>query len=155
MIESSFRAPLVATVGTATLPAPRLSSARVAAVALAAVAVSADPEHRLTSHAEAHPLTKHHLAMKIHRLQHAGLDNSDRSWQVRTSLFVWLPAEGRQTGRPAAPTAGHPNVSPAFEEELYTFGSDVDARRMIGAFGADDVTRLRYTGESSENDDFR
>jgi len=25
---------------------------------------------------------------------------------------------------------------------------------MIGAFGADDVVR-RYTGESSENDDFR
>lgn len=101
MIEPPLQAPLMATVGPAPLPAPRLSPARIAAIALPAVAVPADPEHRLTSHAKAHPLTKHHLAMKIHRSQQAGLDNGDTSWQVRTSLLCgYLLKVARQEARP-------------------------------------------------------
>jgi hypothetical protein len=110
MIESAFRASLMATVGAATLPASGLGLARRTAIALSAIAVPADPEHCVAS--QTGPLTKDRLAMKIHARRHAGLDNGDRSWQVRTSSDVWLPAEGRQTGRPAALTAGHPVIFP-------------------------------------------
>ena len=100
MIEPSFGATLVAAVGAAALPAPGFGAASGTAIALSAIAVSADPEHRVASNAG--PLTKDCLAMKIHARRQAGLDNGDRSWQVRTSFDVWLPAEGCQTGRPAA-----------------------------------------------------
>jgi hypothetical protein len=118
MIKPSFRTPLVAAVGAAALPAPRFGMASGAAIALPAITVSANPEHCVASNAS--PLTKDRLAMKIHtRRQQAGLDNGDRSWQVRTSFDVWLPAEGCQTGRPAASTAGHPKRS-RLRRELYT-----------------------------------
>jgi hypothetical protein len=104
MIEPSFRAPLVAAVGAASLPATGFGAARGTAIAVAAITVDADPELRSAS--DASPLTKDRLAMKIHARRQAGLDNGDRSWQVRTSFDVWLPAEGCQTGRPAALTAG-------------------------------------------------
>jgi hypothetical protein len=119
MIEPSFRAPLVAAVGAASLPAPGFGLTSGTAIAMSAIAVSADPEHRVASNTS--PLTKCRLAMKIHARRQAGLDNGDRSWQVRTSFEVWLPAEGRQTGRPAASTAGHSIEFSAFDEELYTF----------------------------------
>ena len=54
---------------------------------MSAVAVPADPEHCVASDAEANPLTKNHLAMKIHVRPEAGLDNGDQSWRVKTSLL--------------------------------------------------------------------
>ena len=87
MIEPSFRATLVAAVGTASLPAPGFQAARIAAVTLSAVAVPADPEHCMASKGRTNPLTKNHLAMTIHVRPEAGLDNGDRSWQVKTSLL--------------------------------------------------------------------
>ena len=83
MIESSFRASLMAAIGAAALPAPGFSPADRTAIALSAVAVPADPEHCPAS--DTSPLTKDRLAMKIHARRQAGLDNGDRSWQVRTS----------------------------------------------------------------------
>jgi hypothetical protein len=111
MVEPSFRAPLVAVVGAAALPKPGFVAASGAAIALSAITVPADPEHRVASNAEANPLTKNHLAMKSHVRPQAGLDNGNGSWQVKTSSNVWLPAEGCQTGRPDASTAGHPASS--------------------------------------------
>ncbi len=64
MIESSLRAPLVAAVGAAALPATGFGAASGTAIALSAIAVSADPEQRVASNAS--PLTKDRLAMKIH-----------------------------------------------------------------------------------------
>lgn len=99
MIKPSFRTPLVAAVGAAALPAPRFGLASGTAIALPAITVSANPEHCVASNAS--PLTKDRLAMKIHtRRQQAGLDNGDRSWQVRTSSLLWLPAEGCQNWTP-------------------------------------------------------
>ena len=77
VIELSFRAPLVAAVGAATLPAPGFCAARGTAIALSAITVPADPEQRVASNAS--PLTKDRLAMKIHARHLAGLDNGDRS----------------------------------------------------------------------------
>ena len=100
MIETPFGASLMTTVGAAPLSAPCLSPARLTAIALSSVAVPADPEHRLASRADAYPLTKHNLAMKIHRAPQAGLDNGDSSWQVRTSLLRgYLLKVARQNAR--------------------------------------------------------
>jgi hypothetical protein len=152
MVKPSFRAPLVTAVGAAALPAPGLGLASRTAIPLSAIAVSADPEHRVAS--QTSPLTKDRLAMKVHARRQAGVDNGERSWQVRTSLMCgYLLKVARLNARPL-PRPGTPRV-PAFDEELYTSGQDADDRRMICACGADDVVGLRYTGDSSENDDFR
>jgi hypothetical protein len=87
MIEPSFGASLVAMVSTTALTAPGFETAAIAAVTLSAVAVPADPEDCVASDSRTNPLTKDHLAMTIHVRRKAGLDNGDRSWQVRTSLL--------------------------------------------------------------------
>jgi hypothetical protein len=89
MIESSFQAPLMAAVSTASLLDPGLSAARGTAIAVSAITVLADPEHRMASPAAANPLPKNHFAMSRHPCVRAGLDNGNRSWQVRTSFDAW------------------------------------------------------------------
>jgi hypothetical protein len=119
MIELSLRASLMPIVGAAALPAAGFSSAAVAAVTLSPVAVPADPENRVTSDNWTNPLPKDHLAMPIHVGRQAGLDNGDRSWQVRTSLLCgYLMKVARLEAR-AAPTARASDAFPAFDEELY------------------------------------
>jgi hypothetical protein len=88
MIELSFGASLVPVVGAASLFAAGFNATGLAAVTLSAVAVPADPEDGVASDSRTNPLTKDHLAMPIHVRRQAGLDNGDRSWQVRTSLCV-------------------------------------------------------------------
>jgi hypothetical protein len=39
--------------------------------------------------AVANPLPEHHFARSRHPCPLAGLDNGNRSWQVRTSLDAW------------------------------------------------------------------
>ena len=121
MIESSFRASRVAAVGAAALPQTGFGPAGGTAIALSMIAVPADPEHRVASGAEANPLTKNDLAMTIHARREAGLDNGDRSWQVRTSsmcgyLLKVARLDARPLHRPGAPRV------PASDEELYTSG---------------------------------
>ena len=112
MIEPSFGASLVAMVSTTALTAPGFETAAIAAVTLSAVAVPADPEHRVTSDCRTNTLTKNHLALTIHVRPEAGLDNSDRSWQVRTvCLCGYLPKVARLSAR-AAPTARAPDALP-------------------------------------------
>jgi hypothetical protein len=119
MIQPSFRASLVPVVGTAALAAPGFEAAVVAAVALSPVAVPADPEDGVASDSRTNALTKDHLAMPIHVRREAGLDNGDRSWQVRTSLLCgYLMKVARPDAR-AAPTARTSEAFPAFDEELY------------------------------------
>jgi hypothetical protein len=108
MIESSFRAPLVAAVGAATLPETGFGLAGGTAIALPPITVPADPEHRVASHAEADPLTKNDLAMTTHARREAGLDNGDRSWQVKTSsmcgyLLKVARLDARPLQRPGTP----------------------------------------------------
>jgi hypothetical protein len=109
MIELSFRASLVPVVGAASLPAPGFRAAGFAAVALAAVAVPADPEDCVASGSRTNALTKDQLAMKIHVRREAGLDNGDRSWQVRTSLLCGYPMKVARLNARTAPTV---RVSP-------------------------------------------
>jgi hypothetical protein len=112
MIELSFGTSLMAVVGAATLPAPSFSTTGLAAVTLSPVAVPADPEHCVASESRANALTKDDLAMPIHVRRQAGLDNGDRSWQVRTSsLCGYLMKVARLDAR-AAPTVRVPDAFP-------------------------------------------
>jgi|SRR5690242_18432359 len=89
MIESSFRAPLMAAVGPASLLESGLSTAGTTAIAVSAITVLADPEHRVAFTTAANPLPKNHFAMSRHPCARVGLDNGNRSWQVRTSFDAW------------------------------------------------------------------
>lgn len=89
MVQSAFQAPLVAAVGGASLPEPGFRAASGAAIALPAITVRANPERRVAATAAANPLLENHFAMRRHRCARAGLDNGNRSWQVRTSFDVW------------------------------------------------------------------
>ena len=119
MIELSFRASLVAVVGAAALTAPSLGAAGLATVALPAIAVPADPENSVTSDGRTNALTEDHLAMKIHVRREAGLDNGDRSWQVKTSLLCGYLLKVARLSARTAPTVRAPDAFPAFDEELY------------------------------------
>jgi len=89
MIQPSFPTLLVAAVGAAPLLEPGCGTASRAAIALSVIAVWADPEHRRASTATANPLTESHFAMNRHARPQAGMDNGNRSWQVRTSFDSW------------------------------------------------------------------
>ena len=112
MIELSFRAALMSVIGPAALPAPGLRAAVVAAVTLPAVAVPADPENCMASDRRTNALTKDHLAMPIHVRRQAGLDNGDRSWQVRTSLLCGYLMKVARLDARTAPTVRVPDVFP-------------------------------------------
>jgi len=119
MIELSLRASLMPVVGAAALPAAGFEAAVVTAITLSPVAVPADPENRVTSDCRTNPLPKDHLAMPIHVGRQAGLDNGDRSWQVRTSLLCGYLMKVARLDARAAPTARTSDAFPAFDEELY------------------------------------
>jgi hypothetical protein len=105
MIELSFRASLVSVVSAAALAATGFEAAGITAVTLPSVAVPADPENCVTSCSRTNALTKDHLAMPIHVRRQAGLDNDDRSWQVKTSLLCGYPMRVARPDARAAPTA--------------------------------------------------
>jgi hypothetical protein len=76
MIETSFRALLVAPVGGLPLPAAGLLAALGTAVAVAAITVRADEEHCLAPLTPANPLPQNRFAMNHrHASSPAGLDN--------------------------------------------------------------------------------
>ncbi|HEY3776540.1 MAG TPA: hypothetical protein VGL35_00635 [Rhizomicrobium sp.] len=119
MIELSFRTALVPVVGAAALPAPGFRAAAVAAVTLSAVTVPADPEDCVASDSRTNALTKDHLAMPIHVRRQAGLDNGDRSRQVKTSLLCgYLMKVARLDARTAS-TVRAPDVSPPSTKNFY------------------------------------
>src|SRR5450756_233875 len=66
MIQPSFRASLMAAVGTASLLESGFSAASGTAIALSAITVLADPEHRVASTAAANPLPEKHFAKSRH-----------------------------------------------------------------------------------------
>jgi hypothetical protein len=119
MIELSFGTSLVPVVGAPSLRAPSFGAAVFAAVPLSAVAVPADPEHGMTPNDRTNPLTEDHFAMNIHVRREAGLDNGDRSWQVKTSLLCGYLLKVARLSARTAPTVRAPDVFPAFDEELY------------------------------------
>ena len=112
MIELSFGASLVPVVGAAALTAPGLGAAGLATVALPAIAVPADPENSVTSDSRTNALTEDHLAMKIHVRREAGLDNGDRSWQVKTSLLCGYLLKVARLSARTAPTVRAPDAFP-------------------------------------------
>jgi hypothetical protein len=119
MIEFSLRASLMAVVGAAALSATRFGAAGFATVALSAVAMPADPEDSVATDSRTNALTEDYLAMNIHARREAGLDNGDRSWQVKTSLLCgYLLKVARLSARTAS-TVRAPDIFPAFDEELY------------------------------------
>jgi hypothetical protein len=78
----------MAAVGAASLLETCCGPASGTAIALAAITMLADPEHGMTSVAAANSLPENRFARKRHARHRRGLDNSNGSWQVRTS-FVW------------------------------------------------------------------
>ncbi len=98
MVQSSFRTALVTVVSPASLLEPCDGAAGRAAIALSAITVLADEEDRAASAAAANPLPKNDFAVNGHARPWAGLDNGNRSWQVRTSFDAWPPAKGCQAG---------------------------------------------------------
>jgi hypothetical protein len=75
--------------------------------------VPANPEDSVASDSQTNALTEDHLAMPIHVRRQAGLDNGDRSWQVRTSsLCGYLLKVARLSAR-TAPTVRAPDTFPA------------------------------------------
>jgi hypothetical protein len=112
MIELSFGASLVPLIGAAALPPPGFGAAGFAAVALSPVAVPADPEDSVAADNRTNTLTKDHLAMKIHVRPKTGLDNGDRSWQVRTSSMCGYLLKVARLSARTAPTVRAPDVSP-------------------------------------------
>jgi hypothetical protein len=122
MVELPFGTRLVAAVGGAPLAAPGFGAAHRTAIALPAITMSADPEHGAASLAEANPLSENNLAMNVHPRQPAGLDNGDRSWQVRTSfdaVVTCLRVARQIPGRLQRPGIA---LLPAIHAELYTSG---------------------------------
>jgi hypothetical protein len=119
MIELSFQASLVSVVGAPSLPAPSFRAAGFAAVTLSPVAVPADPEHCVASDSRTNALPKNHLAMTTHVRREAGLDNGDRSWQVKTSSLCGYLMKVARLDTRTAPTVRAPDAFPAFDEELY------------------------------------
>ena len=89
VIQLPFRAPLVAGVCAAPLLEPGLSTAGRAAITLPTIAVPTNPEHYAASTAAANPLPENHFAVSRHPCPKVGLDNGNRSWQVRNIFDVW------------------------------------------------------------------
>jgi hypothetical protein len=76
VIESAFRALLVASVSGPPLPAPSLVAALGAAVAVSAITVRTDEENRLAPLTKANSLPQNRFAMNHrHASSQAGLDN--------------------------------------------------------------------------------
>jgi hypothetical protein len=144
MIEPAFGAPLMPAVGAAALLEAGLVAASRAAITLAPVAMPTDPEHRVAFPAAANPLPENRFAMHRHPRPRAGLDNGNRSWQVKTihsgDLLLGLP-----TGTPPLATAGSHVLFPPSRNDLTPWASRPDDRRTTRACGADDVVGSRRT----------
>jgi hypothetical protein len=79
MIEPSFRALLVAPVGTPPLMPTGEFTARRAAITMSAIAVRADEKRRLTLWPKAKPLPQNCFLVNLrHASSQAGLDNGRR-----------------------------------------------------------------------------
>jgi hypothetical protein len=79
MIEPSFRALLMPSVGTPSLTPACEFAARRAAITVSTIAVRADKERRLTMWSEANPLPQNCFLVNLrHASSQAGLDNSRR-----------------------------------------------------------------------------
>jgi hypothetical protein len=89
MVQSPFVALLVTGVCAAPLLEACFGAAGRAAIALSTVAVAADPEYCAASTAATNPLSENHFAVSRHRCPKVGLDNGNRSWQVRNIFDVW------------------------------------------------------------------
>jgi hypothetical protein len=125
VVQPSFPALLVAGIGAASLLEPSFTAASATAIALPTIAVRADPEHRVASNAAANPLPENHFAIFAHARLQAGLDNGNRSWQVRTSFNAGGRLHGCQAGtRPVARPG--PSLAPTFSDDLTPLKSHLD-----------------------------
>jgi hypothetical protein len=84
----------------------------------------ADPEHGVASDSRANPMTKNHLAVTIHVRPEAGLDNGDRSWQVKTSLLCGYLLKVARLSARAALTARAPDALPPTTKNSISGSSD-------------------------------
>jgi hypothetical protein len=86
MIEPSFLALLVPTIGGTALLPPGFRPASPAAIALPSITVRTNPEHRLASLTATNSLPENHISMNRHPPTQADFDNGNGSCHGRTSL---------------------------------------------------------------------
>jgi hypothetical protein len=108
MILAPFRALLVPAVGQAVLLPARLLSTQVAAVVLSPVTVATDPEDLATAAGTANSLTEDNFGAGRHPRPKVGLDNGDRSWQLKHLLMFGYLMKVCHTGNSTALTVGFP-----------------------------------------------
>lgn len=82
MIESAFRAALMAPISGAVLLDTGLGPTAGAAVPLAPITMPTDPEHRTASEAAANALPQKRIAHDGHLRSQTGLDKGSRSCQL-------------------------------------------------------------------------
>jgi hypothetical protein len=86
MIEPALQTPLVAAIGSASLPTPSFGAASRTAIALSAIAVRTNPERRLASLAATSSRPEHHFSMNRHPPTQAAFDSGNSSCQGKTSF---------------------------------------------------------------------
>jgi hypothetical protein len=107
VIESAFRALLMASVGAPPLLPAGVCAAPAAAIAMSAIAVGADKEHCVALLTETDSLKENRFAVNLrHASPQAGLDNGTRSVAGWNQLCLVYLSNGCRTRNPAAPTAG-------------------------------------------------
>ena len=138
MIETSFRALLMAAIGGAPLTQTRLLPARVAAIALSAVTFGTEEEHGAAFGNKAKPLSQNHFVVRRHAdLRRRCWTTGPASWQVRpvlcdlTKVADPEPRRFRRRG----------SIHPAFGVTLHRIVTTMIGR-LIRAYGADDVAAL-------------
>ena len=112
MIQPSFRALLVATIGAAPLLETSLLAAGQATVTLAVIAVPAQEKHSTAFATQANPQPQNHVLVNRHRLRRR-LDKATISWQLSLEL-AWMRCpdpKGSPSGTPPLPTTGFPYSS--------------------------------------------
>jgi hypothetical protein len=77
MIELAFQTLLVAAVGAAALPEPRLAATCEAAITLSAITARTQKERRAAIARQANPKPQNHFARNRHASPQAVLDNDD------------------------------------------------------------------------------
>jgi hypothetical protein len=114
VIESAFRALLMASVGAPPLLPAGVCAAPAAAIAMSAIAVGADKEHCVALLTETDSLKENRFAVNLrHASPQAGLDNGTRSVAGWNQLCLVYLTKVAELGTLPLPTAEFPRFTPS------------------------------------------
>lgn len=113
VVESAFRALLVASIGAPPLLAACVGAAPFTAIAMSAIAVGADKKHGVAMLTETDSLKKNRFAVSLrHASSQADLDNGTRFVAGWNQLCLVLATKAAELGTLPLPTAGFPCFTP-------------------------------------------